>query len=339
MYNHNPPLAPPASTSLLTDNHGRTINYLRMAIIDRCNLRCRYCMSEEGISFVAHEQILKYEEIERLIRIFTELGITKLRITGGEPFVRRGVLPFIAQITEIQGLDEVHITTNGVDVAPHIESLKSFGIKGINLSLDTLDRQRFWRITGRDYFEKTLQTLHRILNYQIPLKINAVVLDDTSDEEILRLADLTKTHPISVRFIEKMPFSGDKNCEKSSLQPLRIRLQNLFTGLQPITVPSPSTALLYRLPDYEGTIGIIEGNSRSFCSTCNKIRVTPLGILKTCLYDGGVLDLKMLLRSGAGAVEIKQAILDCLQKRYANGHKAEVSTRQPYQPSMAKIGG
>ena len=328
-----------AETLLLIDNYGRAINYLRLAITDRCNLRCRYCMPEDGVKSISHEETLSYEELERLVRLFQGLGITKVRITGGEPFVRRGCYEFIRTLKQKLGLEQIFLTTNGVETYRYLDRLKEVGISGINLSLDTLSRPRFKEITRRDHLDKVLLTLHRSLELKIPLKINTVVMEDTGDEEIIALVELVRDRKISLRFIERMPFSGGVVDEQEPPQSLRERLQGIFPGLQEYNRGVTGTAREFRLPGYSGTVGVIEGRSRKFCATCNKVRITPEGMLKACLYDDGVLDLRELLRSGVKDEELVGSIRTCLNHRYADGHETEASSCRTGEPSMASIGG
>jgi GTP 3',8-cyclase len=325
------------ATTPLIDNHGRSITYLRLAITDRCNLRCRYCMPEQGVTPITHDQALSYEELERLVAIFLSMGITKVRVTGGEPFVRRGCIDFLERLKGRSGVKRLHVTTNGVETATHLPRLRQIGIDGINLSLDTLDRGRFQSITRRDRLDQVLATLHGALAYGIQLKINSVVDEDTSDAEIVALADLARSNKLSLRFIEKMPFSG--SAFRAADQALVDRLRRLFPGLAEIRQAEISTARQFDLPGFCGSIGMIEGHSRHFCSTCNKLRVTPSGMLKTCLYDDGVLDLRELLRSGTSDATIAAAIRHCVGHRFADGHETEKSLGLHDEPSMATIGG
>lgn len=333
----NPP--GPVSDIRLLDNHSRPITYLRLSITDRCNLRCRYCRPEKGVPFIPHAEILTFEELERLVAIFCSLGINKVRVTGGEPFSRRGCLSFLARLRKIEGVQNLHITTNGVKTSRLLDELAAIGLDGINLSLDTLAHKRFWKITRRDYLDAVLKTLHGIIAYQIPLKINSVVLADTSDEEIVGLADLARQYPITLRFIEKMPFSGIVRPEKLVNGNLLQRLKRIFPMMEEFSQDSPSTARIFSLPGCKGYLGIIQGYSRLFCSTCNKVRITPTGMLKTCLYDNGVLDLKTMLRKGADDGEIKSAIINCVQNRCVNGHEAEQRANRFVETSMSRIGG
>ena len=329
----------PAHPASLLDNHGRRITYLRLSITDRCNLRCRYCRPEQGVPFIHHEEILSFEELERLVTIFCGMGISKVRVTGGEPFSRRGCMPFLARLRQIRGVERLHITTNGVKTLQFLDELAAIRIDGINLSLDTLEPERFRAISRRDYLGSVLETLDGIVKRGIPLKINSVVLEDTTDTEITLLAALAKQLPVSLRFIELMPFSGKRCSTAPANGDLIRRLHRIFPGLAECATDQPTTARIFTLPGYTGSLGIIQGYSRLFCATCNKLRITPVGMLKTCLYDNGALDLKKLLRGGSGDREISEAVLNCVRHRFANGHEAERSSQRTAEPSMAKIGG
>ena len=323
----------------LLDNHGRTIKYLRLAVTDRCNLRCRYCRPGEGVHFVPHGEILTFEELERLAAIFCRLGVDKVRVTGGEPFVRKGCLPFLQRLRKVKGLRTLCVTTNGVAAGAYLDSLVELGIDGINLSLDTLDRRRFRDISRRDFLDDVMLTMNGILKREIPLKINSVVLADTDAGEILSLAALARKFPLTVRFIERMPFSGMPGPTEKGSGNLLQRLLDIFPAMKECKELRPSTARTFSLPGYAGRIGVVQGYSRLFCPNCNKVRITPVGMLKTCLYDSGVLDLKILLRKGCSDREIKGAIVECIENRAIDGHEAEELARWHTEPSMASIGG
>lgn len=329
----------PSAATELFDNYGRTITYLRLSITDRCNLRCRYCRPEKGIPFIPHAEILSFEELERLTAVFCAMGVNKVRVTGGEPFARKGCVPFLQRLKEVKGIHSLHITTNGVETAHYLDALAELGIASINLSIDTLDQQRFWRITRRDHLEEVIWTLHEIIARQIPLKINSVVLADTTDEEIVELADLAREYLLTLRFIEKMPFAGIIRTKKLVSDNLLRRIGRIFPFMKEYPQKQPTTARIFSLPGFKGKIGIIQGYSRLFCSTCNKVRITPTGMLKTCLYDDGVLDLKKMLRQDASDKEIKAAVKECVRNRCANGHEAEHHAHRIKEPSMASIGG
>ncbi|MFV0436010.1 MAG: GTP 3',8-cyclase MoaA [Desulfopila sp.] len=328
-------------TSSLIDPFGRRITYLRLSITDRCNLRCRYCMPATGVQKVlAHEEILSYEELLRLATVFTGLGIDKIRITGGEPFVRKGCLEFMQRLRAQNPEVSIHLTTNGVAVGPHLAGLKALGINGINLSLDTLDPVRFQEITRRDRLAAVLAVLAEIERLALPLKINAVVQPDTGDDELLRLASLVRERPVGLRFIELMPFSGKEREERPLVtEPLGQRLARLFPGIEEITGSLVETARRFTVPGFVGTLGIIEGESRKFCATCNKLRVTASGMLKNCLYDQGVLDMRSLLRRESDDGEIARQIRCCVGRKLANGYEAAKRKAGRSQDSMASIGG
>ncbi|HCW08338.1 MAG TPA: GTP 3',8-cyclase MoaA [Cytophagales bacterium] len=329
---------------MLFDNHGRPLNYLRLAVTDRCNLRCYYCMPEEGIKYLPKNELLSFEEIERLIKILAAMGITKVRLTGGEPFVRTDLMRLIKKIIGTEGIKDLHITSNGILMAPYIKELKSLGISSVNLSLDTLDANRFKMITRRDEFAKTWETLQALIENEIPVKINSVVMDGKNSEDILPLVELTRDKNISVRFIEEMPFNGEGSHYPKlnwTYQKILNHIQSAFPSLQKISDPENATAYHYQVPGYRGTIGIIAAFSRTFCGTCNRIRITAQGVLKTCLYDDGVLNIKNLIRSGKSDEEIKQELLFAFSHRAKDGVEAETNRKQhpKVSESMSTIGG
>lgn len=328
----------------LYDNHGRPIKYVRLAVTDRCNLRCFYCMPEEGIRYLPKKDLLTFEEIERLISILASMGISKVRLTGGEPFVRNDLMQLIKRITGIPGIQDLHLTTNGVLTAPHIPQLKELGIASVNLSLDTLDKSRFHSITRRDEFEPVFKTLHLLLDHEIPVKINAVVMEGKNIEDILPLVELSKNYPVDIRFIEEMPFNGEGNhypilnwTYKKILQ----YIKSHYPALTKIPDAPNSTSYNYRVPGYTGTVGVIAAFSRTFCGTCNRIRVTAQGLLKTCLYDDGVLDIRQLLRSGVDNEEIQYNLMKAFKSRAKDGFEAEGKRQNhlPVSESMSTIGG
>ncbi len=330
-----PPVGQP-----LVDGHGRTITYLRLAITDRCNLRCRYCMPEEGIASTAASDLLSFEEIIRLVTAAASRGISKVRFTGGEPFVRRDFMDLLVAVHAIPGIESLHITSNGVAVGEHIPRLQKLGISGINLSLDSLQPERFARITRRDVFPRVQKSLHALLRAGIPLKINVVVQDGVNIDELARLAGLAETAPVTVRFIEQMPFNGDGTAVSHHWDSGRIiaELSKTYPTIQRASSDT-GTARLYTVPGFTGSIGIIGAYSRQFCTTCNKIRVTPQGLLKTCLYDNGSLDLRALLRDPATSGETIAAALGlAVDNKPKNGFAAEESSQSGHA-SMASIGG
>lgn len=329
---------------ILYDNHNRPINYLRLAVTDRCNLRCFYCMPEEGIQYMPKKNLLSFEEIERLITLTASMGISKVRLTGGEPFVRHDIMKLIRCIVEIPGIRDLHITTNGLLTAPHIPELKRLGIATVNLSLDTLDRDRFKVITRRDEFENTLKTLNLLQENEIPVKINAVVMDGKNIDDIIPLIELTKNSNVDVRFIEEMPFNGEGSHYTKLIwnyKKILAYIQEHYPSLQKLPDTPSSTSTTYSIPGHKGNVGIIAAFSRTFCGTCNRIRVTAQGELKTCLYDDGVLNIKQLMRDGKNDEEIRTHLLHAFAHRAKDGFEAEAKRRdkQPVHESMSTIGG
>ena len=328
----------------LYDNHGRLINYVRLAVTDRCNLRCFYCMPEEGINYVSRNELLSYEEMTRMIQLLVGMGIEKVRITGGEPFVRRDMMQFLEALSQMEGLKKINITTNGTMTAPLVPALKKMGIHSINLSLDTLDKERFHEITRRDEFEKVMQTFYALLEHGINTKINAVVMDGKNIADLIPMVQLTKDHPVNVRFIEEMPFNGEGNHYPQLTWNHKKILEHIkahFPQLEKIPDPPHSTSYNYQVPGHQGTVGIIAAYSRTFCGTCNRIRVTPQGLLKTCLYDDGVFNIKNLMRAGATDDQMQTAFLEALGNRAKNGFEAEKNRKfgLPVSESMSTIGG
>lgn len=332
-----------ATPSVLFDNHGRPLEYLRLAVTDRCNLRCFYCMPEEGIKYMPKQELLTYEEMERLVGLLAGLGVRKVRLTGGEPFVRRDLVPFMARLAAIPGLDDLSLTTNGVLTAPYVPELARLGVKAVNLSLDTLDRARFASITRRDELPRVLDTFYALLASGIQVKINAVVMDGQNIEDMVPLAELTRELPVEVRFIEEMPFNGGSHAATLPWDHRRIRqhLEAHLGELVPVPTPAGATASEYNIAGHQGRIGIIAAYSRTFCGTCNRIRLTAEGGLKTCLYDQGVLDVRALLRGGSADEQIVEALKSAFRHRAANGFEAE--QRRPVHQlsfeSMSTIGG
>lgn len=317
---------------------------MRLAVTDRCNLRCFYCMPEEGINYVPRKELLTYEEMERLVRVVAKMGISKLRLTGGEPFLRKDFMPFLERLCAIEGIEQVHLTTNGTLTAPHIPALKRLGIKSVNLSLDSLDKQRFLEITRRDSFEEVMRTFHLLLEAGISTKLNAVVMEGRNIDDILPMVELTKAHPVSVRFIEEMPFNGSGATTPSiTWDQWRImeHIRTVYPQLQKIKDAPYSTSFNYSIPGHLGTVGVIAAFSRSFCGTCNRIRVTPQGMLKTCLYDSGVFNLREFMRQDASDEALAATILEALAFKPKDGFEAEQQRKGglPVSESMATIGG
>jgi cyclic pyranopterin phosphate synthase len=301
-------------------------------------------MPEDGLNWLSRDELMTYEEMLHLCSLLVKMGIEKIRITGGEPFIRKDLMPFLTRLSKMDGLNELTITTNGVLTAPLIPELKKIGIRSVNLSLDTLDANRFFSITRRDEFPKVMETLDQLLKHDMEVKINAVVMDGKNTQDILPLVELTKDLPISVRFIEEMPFNGEGHIYdglKWNYVRILEKISEAYSSIQKLTDPAYSTSCNYHIPGHKGNIGIIAAYSRTFCGTCNRIRVTPQGVLKTCLYDEGVLNIRDLIRNHLSDIQIENHLLRAFGNRPKDGREAEYlrNVNDPTHESMATIGG
>ncbi len=299
-------------------------------------------MPQQGLEWLPSGALMSYEEMLRLCSLLAKEGVEKVRITGGEPFIRKDLIHFLSALVKINGIKNVSITTNGILVGPFIPTLKSLGIHSINLSLDTINRERFFEITRRDELPAVLKTLETLLDHDMDVKINAVVMEGKNTEDIIELIGLTRQLPVSVRFIEEMPFNGEGHTY-SGLQWNHTRIleyiKSFYPDVQKIPDPPFSTSSNYLIPGHIGSFGIIAAYSRSFCGTCNRIRITPQGMIKTCLYGEGVLNVKDLFRAGLSDSTIKAKLMDVFQKRAANGWEADKLKSTEVHPSMSEIGG
>ncbi len=330
----------------MVDKYNRHINYLRVSITDRCNLRCIYCMPAEGITCMRHEEILTYEEIHRIIRISTELGIRKIRITGGEPLVRRGIVDFIASLRAIKELDDISMTTNGILLEDFAEKLYSAGMRRINVSLDSLNAEKYTKITRVGDISAVLKGIEKARETGFsPIKINIVAIKGFNDDEILDFARLTFEMPYQIRFIELMPI-GDAGNEiddrflsndfiKKSIETLG-KLEHVKENKKGTNGP----AEIYRLKGSKGKIGFISAISHKFCSTCNRLRLTADGQLRTCLLSDEETDLKGLLRSGGADSVLKETIIEAIARK-PRQHKITFKDnyRKKCVKEMSAIGG
>ena len=328
---------------MLIDNHGRVINYLRLAVTDRCNLRCFYCMPKNGIKYMNKNDLLSFEEMFRLIRVFGDLGVSKIRITGGEPFVRSGIMSFLKEISELVSITEITVTTNGTFTLDKISALEKIGIKSVNLSLDSLDRERFFDITRRDLFDQVMMTYRKLVNSKIKVKTNMVVMDGRNIEDIYPMLELTKYDDVSVRFIEEMPFNGTEGQGNATIWPaekIMKYIEKKYSHQKMIDSPT-ATSLNYKIPGYVGSFGIIPAYSRTFCGSCNRIRLTPQGTLRTCLYGEGQLNFRDLIRSSVTDRVLADRLIKAIGNRANDGFEAEKSRSAtlPASESMATIGG
>lgn len=298
----------------MKDNFGRHIDYLRLSVTDRCNLRCRYCMPEEGVEPLGHSQILSYEELLRVAAVAVRLGVRKIRVTGGEPLVRKGLVGFIGQLAALPGTPEVTLTTNGLRLAEMAADLRRAGLSRINVSLDTLRPERFERITRRGGLERVLAGLAAAEAAGLtPLKLNMVPIAGENADEILDFARLTLDHPWEVRFIEFMPVSdglsyGDEN--RFPAAAILTELQRLGP-LEALHRQGPAgPARLYRYVGGLGRIGVIPAVSEHFCGDCNRLRITADGRIRPCLFSTEELDLRSPLRAGASDEALENLLLE-----------------------------
>jgi GTP 3',8-cyclase len=322
----------------LADSYHRPINYLRISVTDRCNLRCIYCMPPEGIPLMAHGDVLRYEEIDLVARAAAELGITKLRLTGGEPLVRTGLTDLVAMLAKIEGIDDISMTTNGVLLDRYAVGLKKAGLHRVNISLDSLRPERFHKITRMGKLDDVLNGIEAAREAGLnPVKINMVVIRGTNDDEISHFALLTLSDAWHVRFIEFMPFmeKGKKNRLLVPVSEMMERIEALGE-LEPSLPNGVGPARYYRFPGAKGTIGFISPVTECFCQACNRMRLTADGKLRPCLFSDDEIDLRGPLRQGATVGEIKRLI------RHAVASKPErhkLITGVTCERFMSQIGG
>jgi GTP 3',8-cyclase len=323
---------------------GRSINYLRISVTDRCNFRCRYCVPAAPFSVIPHHDIARYEEILKITRLACEMGITKVRVTGGEPFVRKDILSFIEQLCAIETLSDISITTNGALLTrDKIQALIDLGIKRLNFSLDTLDPDRFAAITGRDRFKKVWDAIMIAHALGItPVKINTVVLRGINDEEVVAIADLTRKFPFHIRFIEYMPM-GDSHVEKQQqvlTSEIRHRIESGLGRLTPLAHKAgDGPAKKFQLPDAPGVVGFITPISSHFCSECNRLRLTSRGYLRPCLLNDYEKDILTPLRKGASDAQLKEIIQSALKHKPLFHTLAENRPKDIPISHMTSIGG
>ncbi len=324
----------------MLDQFGRSIRYLRVSVTDRCNLRCRYCMPEEGITWVDHSAILSYEQILRLVRLAAGLGVEKVRLTGGEPLVRKGLVGLVRGIKATGGIRTVSLTTNGVLLAEQLPALLEAGLDGVNLSLDTLDRDQFAALTRRDELPRTLEGLEAALAAPgLTVKLNCVPSGD-NDAQLVPLAALARDRDLTVRFIELMPIGLGDTLTRRTEDEVLSRLEKAFGP----AIPCPSDPLAgpsrnVTFPGFRGQVGFISAVSHQFCQSCNRVRLTATGFLKTCLqYDHGV-DLKALLDTGADDAALLEAMAEAIGRKPASHHFGGSRQARDEGRNMNQIGG
>jgi len=325
----------------LIDRYNRNLNYLRISITDRCNLQCAYCVPRELIPKLPHDQILRYEEILRVVRLGVRLGISKIRITGGEPLVRKGVYTFLKALTKVEELTDVSLTTNGVFLLDNVEKIRSAGIRRINVSLDTLNQKKFEEITGYDMFHQVWEAI--LLAYRAgidPIKLNVVALKGVNDDELVDIAKLSFTYPFHIRFIEHMPIGkARRRFDVPILVPeIKHRLQSLGKLAPVENGTNDGPAVRYRFKDARGEIGFISALSHHFCSKCNRLRLTANGQLRTCLLSDHQADLKGPLRSGHSDNELAEVFFKAVRSKPLE-HKVAAHQSESISTQMCAIGG
>lgn len=323
----------------LLDSFHRPVNYLRISVTDRCNLRCIYCMPLEGISLMAHENILSYEEISTVAYAAADLGIMKVRLTGGEPLVRAGLTTLVAMLAQIQGIDDISLTTNAVIFERYARELKNAGLHRVNISLDSLRSDGFHRITRVGNLDDVLRGIEAARQAGLnPVKINTVVMRGINDDEVIDFARLTIENEWHVRFIEYMPFSNGDERADGLLVPVAEMKASIETlgELEPTMESGGGPAKYFRLPGAKGTIGFISPVSEHFCQMCNRLRLTADGKLRPCLFSDKEIDLREPLRQGATADDIKRLIQEAASCK-PEGHRLEAGIT--CERFMAQIGG
>ncbi|TKD66066.1 GTP 3',8-cyclase MoaA [Flavobacterium sp. ASW18X] len=327
---------------MLIDNHNRVLNYLRLAVTDRCNLRCNYCMPSEGINFVKNDQLLSIAELKRVASLSVAQGIDKIRITGGEPFVRKDVMELMRYMSALDGLNDISITTNATLIGPHIDELKALGIKNINVSLDAIDKATFERITRRPHYDTVHENLIRLITEGFNVRINFIVLEGQNEQDILSILEVMRHYPVSVRFLEEMPFNGgSKQFEhiKWNYKAIFEHIKERYPDIKKLVSPVTSTSINYQIKGHQSTFGIIPSFSRTFCGSCNRLRITATGDIITCLYGKPKANLRDLLRQSSDDEVVKKLLQQTVSNRAKTGFEAQQEHQAVFDSSMTSIGG
>jgi cyclic pyranopterin phosphate synthase len=326
----------------LVDGHGRRISDLRVSVTDRCNFRCQYCMPADGLPWLERSALLTFEEIERLVRVFAAMGVDELRLTGGEPLVRREFPRLVEMLARVPGLADVSLTTNGYLLERDAAALVAAGIDRVNVSIDSLQRDRFFHITRRDSLPQVLRGLDALARHPEvhPIKVNAVAMRGFTEEEALPFAEFARSTAFQVRFIEFMPLDADHAWSADQVltgDELRALIHAVYP-LEELPREPSATARVFRFADGRGEIGFINPVSEPFCSDCNRVRLTAEGKLRTCLFSAGETDLREPLRAGASDSALAQLIRDAVWRKELKHHVGEPGFKQPPR-TMSAIGG
>lgn len=325
----------------MEDGKHRPIDYLRISVTDRCNLKCVYCMPEGNIPCLEKEEVLSFEEIIKVCKSAAKLGIKKIKLTGGEPLVRPHFVSLVRQIKAVEGIEEITLTTNGILLEKQLEDLIEAGISQINISLDTLDPKRFKEITKVDGLDKVLAALHKVAHSDLKrVKVNALVAKHLNEEAICALAQLAQHEVIHVRFIELMPIGLGKQFERIGKEEMIAILEEKFGILKPYKGKlGNGPAQYWEIEGFKGKIGFISAVSECFCDACNRIRLTADGFLKLCLHSKAGLDVKHLLRSGMSEEELTRLIGEAIHYKPEKHHFGDAPREEDEDKIMAQIGG
>jgi cyclic pyranopterin phosphate synthase len=326
----------------LVDGHGRLIGDLRVSVTDRCNFRCQYCMPAEGLPWLERDEVLTFEEITRLVSLLSSMGVHDIRLTGGEPLVRREFPRLVRMLREIEDVAEISLTTNGFLLERDAEALVKSGIDRFNVSVDSLQRDRFYELTRRDALEQVLRGLELLASFPEahPIKVNAVAIRDFTEEEVIPFARLARSAPYEIRFIEFMPLDADHAWSPEQVltgAEIRCAIDAVYP-LEPEMREPHATARVYRFADGQGKIGFINPVSEPFCADCNRIRLTADGRLRTCLFSLNETDLRGPLRAGVDDPELERIIRDAVWRKELKHHVGEPGFIQPAR-TMSAIGG
>jgi cyclic pyranopterin phosphate synthase len=326
----------------MKDNYRREINYLRISVTDRCNLRCVYCMPSRGVKSIPHREILNFEEITRLVKAATLAGIKKIRFTGGEPLIRRELPELIRAIASITQIDDIALTTNGILLAEKVQELKKAGLKRVNISLDSLDGQKYMAITRGGHLEETWKGIESALQFNLhPVKLNCVIIKGFNDNEIDDLARISLDRPLHIRFIELMPFGTSEAWARNrffAAGKIKEIIEKNFGPLEPVKrMAGNGPAKYFRLAGAAGTIGFITAISDHFCAACNRLRLTSTGGLRACLHNSYEVDVRAPLRNGASLEELVALIEKAVLKKPQQHHIK--TTPAGDKESMSLLGG
>jgi cyclic pyranopterin phosphate synthase len=326
----------------LVDGHGRLISDLRVSVTDRCNFRCQYCMPADGLPWLDRDEVLRFEEIERVVAVLARMGVTDVRLTGGEPLVRREFPRLVSMLARVDGVEDLSLTTNGYLLERDAAALVDAGITRVNISIDSLQRDRFFQLTRRDSLPQVLRGLESIGAFpQVrPIKVNAVALRDFTEEEALPFAEFARSTSYQVRFIEFMPLDGDHAWSSDQVlagEEIRAIIDRVHP-LEEVPREPHATARVFRFRDGQGEIGFINPVSEPFCADCNRIRLTADGKLRTCLFSIHETDLRAPLRAGADDAELERIVRDAVWRKELKHRVGEPGFRQPPR-TMSAIGG